>query len=44
MSNTYDFIKFCNQNVMDIKDELLKSFILKKLLGRGRQNLMKSSI
>jgi hypothetical protein len=31
MSNTYDFIKFCNQNVMDIKDELLKSFILKKL-------------
>ena len=31
MSNTYNFIKFCNQNVMDIKDELLKSFILKKL-------------
>lgn len=31
MSNTYNFIKFCNQNVIDIKDELLKSFILKKL-------------
>ena len=31
MSSTYNFIKFCNQNVMDIKDELLKSFILKKL-------------
>jgi len=31
MSNTYVFTKFCNQNVMDIKDELLKSFILKKL-------------
>ena len=31
MSNTYNFTKFCNQNVMDIKDELLKSFILKKL-------------
>jgi hypothetical protein len=31
MSNTYNFVKFCNQNIMDIKDELLKSFILNKL-------------
>ena len=31
MSSRYNLINFCNQNVMDIKDELLKSFILKRL-------------